>query len=166
MQRIFTVCLILLCIANSYTTLWTDSSEAFEPVETAAEAMDSPDATREERQQIAAQARLIGDTVAFVTGRDVASADSAEGNAVENNWWWTLDAYHYGKIYTERGKQGVVEEIKEHPVEAALALGGLGFVGRISKSAKVVGKLAKAEKVEQKAVQTGKTVTEVKPQRM
>ncbi len=111
----------------------------------------------------AAQARIIGDTVAFLAGRDVASADSAGSNAVENNWLWTLDAYHYGKIYAEGGKEGVIEEIKEHPIEAAFALGGLGFIGRIGKGAKVVGKLAKAEKLEQKAVQTGKTVTEAKP---
>ena len=34
----------------------------------------------------AAQARIIGDTVAFVAGRDVASADSAGRTAVENNF--------------------------------------------------------------------------------
>ena len=54
--------------------------------ETAAEAMDKSDATHEERQKIAQKARLIGDTVAFVAGRDVASADSAGRTAVENNY--------------------------------------------------------------------------------
>jgi hypothetical protein len=44
-----------------------------------------------------------------------------------------------------------------------MALGGLGFVGRIGKGVKVVRKLAKAEKLEQKTVQTGRTVTEAKP---
>ncbi len=54
--------------------------------ETTAEAMDKPGATPEERQKIAQKARIIGDTVAFVGGRDVASADSAGATAVENNF--------------------------------------------------------------------------------
>ena len=54
--------------------------------ETAAEAMDKPEATHEERQQISQKARLIGDTVAFLAGRDVASADSAGKTAVDNNF--------------------------------------------------------------------------------
>ena len=54
--------------------------------ETAAEAMDKPGATHEERQKIAQKARLVGDTVAFVAGRDVTSADSSGATAVENNF--------------------------------------------------------------------------------
>ena len=54
--------------------------------ETAAEAMDKPGATPEERQKIAQKARLVGDAVAFVAGRDVTSADSSGATAVENNF--------------------------------------------------------------------------------
>ncbi len=54
--------------------------------EIAAESMDKPDATHEERHKIAQKARIIGDTVTFLAGRDVASADSAGKTAVENNY--------------------------------------------------------------------------------
>lgn len=54
--------------------------------ETATEAMDSPGTTPDDRQKIAQKARLIGNTVVFIAGRDVASADSAGKTAVENNF--------------------------------------------------------------------------------
>ena len=54
--------------------------------EVAAEAMDKPGASPEIRQKIANKARFIGDTAAFLAGRDIASTDSAGRTAVENNY--------------------------------------------------------------------------------
>ena len=61
-----------------YSEVWTDCSEAFETAK--------PGTSHEERQKIAQKARLVGDTVAFLASRDVASADSAGRIAVENNF--------------------------------------------------------------------------------
>ena len=90
MKLLKSVLFLLLAAFVLKGEVWTDCSEAFESSfavsETAAEAMDSPGATPEERQKIAQKARLLGDTVAFLAGRDVASADKTGSNAVENNF--------------------------------------------------------------------------------
>ena len=89
--------------------------------ETAAEAMDKPNATHEERQQIAQKARIIGDTVAFLAGRDVASADSAGRTAVENNSLMHPEASM--KIAMAVQDESLTEEKRSKKIDAAIEEG-------------------------------------------
>lgn len=102
--------------------------------ETIAEVMDKPGASHEERQEIADKARLLGDTVAFVAGRDVASADKSGKTAVENNFlsrehaWGMFIARRKidnDKTLSDEEKQQRLAEVDELSQQMVLA-GGKG----------------------------------------
>ena len=79
----FLIFLFTLAVARAKLTGPHTVSAAIGAVvsETAAEAMDNPDASPEERQKIAQKARIIGDTVAFVAGRPLfRTPDCTSGN--------------------------------------------------------------------------------------
>ena len=110
--------------------------------ETAAEAMDKPNASPEERQKIADKARLIGDTVAFLAGRDVASADSAGKTAVENNYSRHLLGSQFARqeivndeSLSDEEKRQQLAEVDELAQQTVLAAGkgaALGFATTIA----------------------------------
>ena len=79
----FLILLFALAVAGAKLTGRDAAAGAIGAVvsETAAEAMDKPGASHEERQKIAQKARLVGDTVAFVAGRPLfRTPDCTSGN--------------------------------------------------------------------------------------
>ena len=86
--------------------------------ETAAEIMDKPSATPADRQAIANKARIVGDTIAFLAGRNVASADSSGKTAVENNFIAHPEASM--KIAMAVRDESLSEEERSQKIEEAL----------------------------------------------